>query len=45
MTLATPQPFIIREECHKAAWQHGYRRVLVTSIARLNNPAGRREAP
>lgn len=23
-----PQPFIIREECHKAAWQHGFRRVL-----------------
>lgn len=28
MILNTPQPFIIREECHKAAWQHGYRRVL-----------------
>ena len=28
MTPATPQPFIIREECNKAAWQHGYRRVL-----------------
>lgn len=28
MTLTTPQPFIIREECEKAAWQHGYRRVL-----------------
>ena len=27
MPLATPQPFIIREECHKAAWQHGFRRV------------------
>jgi len=28
MTPASPQPFIIREECHKAAWQNGYRRVL-----------------
>jgi len=28
MTLTTPQPFVIREECEKAAWQHGYRRVL-----------------
>jgi hypothetical protein len=26
MTLTTPQPFVIREECEKAAWQHGYRR-------------------
>lgn len=25
---AAPQPFIVREECQKAAWQHGYRRVL-----------------
>lgn len=24
----SPQPFIIREECEKAAWQHGYRRPL-----------------
>lgn len=24
----TPQPFVIREECHKAAWQCGFRRVL-----------------
>jgi hypothetical protein len=23
-----PQPFVIREECHKAAWEHGFRRVL-----------------
>jgi type IV pilus assembly protein PilW len=30
---------------YSAAAQDGYRRVLVTSIARLNNPAGRREAP
>lgn len=28
MTLTTPQPFVIREECEKAAWQHGFRRVL-----------------
>lgn len=28
MTTPAPQPFIIREECHKAAWQHGFRRVL-----------------
>jgi hypothetical protein len=28
MMLETPQPFIVREECEKAAWQHGYRRVL-----------------
>jgi len=28
MDPAVPQPFIIREECHKAAWQNGYRRVL-----------------
>lgn len=28
MTLSSPQPFIISEECHKAAWQHGYRLVL-----------------
>ena len=28
MTLTTPQPFIIREECEKAAWEHGYRRAL-----------------
>jgi hypothetical protein len=27
MTLTIPQPFMIREECEKAAWQHGYRRV------------------
>ncbi len=26
--IIAPQPFIIREECEKAAWQHGYRRVL-----------------
>ena len=26
--IESPQPFIIREECHKAAWQNGYRRVL-----------------
>lgn len=26
--LESPQPFIIREECHKATWQHGFRRVL-----------------
>lgn len=25
MILDSPQPFIIREECHKATWQHGYR--------------------
>ncbi len=28
MKIAVPQNFIIREECEKAAWQHGYRRVL-----------------
>lgn len=28
MTPTSPQPFIIREECEKAAWQHGYRRLL-----------------
>ena len=28
MTLNTPQPFIIREECEKAAWQYGFRRAL-----------------
>ncbi|MBP7949708.1 MAG: HNH endonuclease [Verrucomicrobiales bacterium] len=28
MILSSPQPFIIREECHKATWQHGFRRVL-----------------
>lgn len=28
MTLISPQPFIIREECEKAAWQNGYRRML-----------------
>ena len=28
MILVSPQPFIIREECHKAAWQSGFRRVL-----------------
>lgn len=28
MNPATPQSFIIREECEKAAWEHGYRRVL-----------------
>ena len=28
MILTSPQPFIIREECAKAAWQHGFRRVL-----------------
>lgn len=26
--IESPQPFVIREECHKAAWQHGFRRVL-----------------
>lgn len=26
--ITSPQPFIIREECEKAAWQHGFRRVL-----------------
>lgn len=26
--IESPQPFIIREECEKAAWQHGFRRVL-----------------
>ena len=30
---------------YSAAAHDGYRRVLVTSIARLNNPAGRRETP
>ncbi len=28
MILATPQPFVIREECEKAAWEHGFRRAL-----------------
>jgi hypothetical protein len=28
MILTSPQPFVIREECEKAAWQHGFRRVL-----------------
>ncbi len=28
MILTSPQPFVIREECEKAAWEHGYRRVL-----------------
>jgi hypothetical protein len=28
MTVACPQSFTIREECEKAAWQHGYRRAL-----------------
>lgn len=28
MAITSPQPFVIREECHKAAWQHGFRRVL-----------------
>lgn len=28
MSLENPQSFIIREECHKATWQHGFRRVL-----------------
>lgn len=28
MSVLSPQPFVIREECHKAAWQHGFRRVL-----------------
>lgn len=28
MILTAPQPFVIREECEKAAWQHGFRRVL-----------------
>lgn len=26
--IESPQPFVIREECAKAAWQNGYRRVL-----------------
>lgn len=26
--ITSPQPFIIREECEKAAWQHGFRRAL-----------------
>lgn len=26
--IAVPQPFVIREECHKAAWQNGYRLAL-----------------
>jgi hypothetical protein len=26
--IESPQSFIIREECEKAAWQHGFRRVL-----------------
>lgn len=26
--MESPQPFVIREECEKAAWQNGYRRVL-----------------
>lgn len=28
MHLSVPQPFVIREECEKAAWHHGFRRVL-----------------
>ncbi len=28
MKFVTPQPFVIREECEKAAWEHGFRRVL-----------------
>ncbi|MEZ5275375.1 MAG: HNH endonuclease [Opitutaceae bacterium] len=28
MTIVTPQPFVIREECEKAAWQYGFRRAL-----------------
>ena len=28
MSPASPQPFVVREECHKATWQHGYRRAL-----------------
>jgi hypothetical protein len=28
MILISPQPFIIREECEKAAWQYGFRRAL-----------------
>lgn len=28
MKPASPQSFIIREECEKAAWQHGFRRVM-----------------
>ncbi len=26
--ITSPQPFVIREECEKAAWQHGFRRAL-----------------
>jgi len=26
--MESPQPFIVREECHKAAWQNGFRRSL-----------------
>lgn len=26
--ITSPQPFIIREECEKAAWEHGFRRAL-----------------
>jgi len=26
MALESPQPFVVREECRKAAWQNGYRR-------------------
>lgn len=26
--LESPQSFVVREECEKAAWQHGFRRVL-----------------
>jgi hypothetical protein len=28
MMIEAPQSFVIREECEKAAWQHGFRRVL-----------------
>ncbi len=28
MSGSSPQPFVVRTECQKAAWQHGYRRVL-----------------
>lgn len=28
--IESPQSFIVREECEKAAWQHGFRRVLGT---------------
>lgn len=24
--IASPQTFVVREECHKAAWEHGFRR-------------------